>query len=423
VVKRRLSVKNEYKGRTGDSSYLLRNKTVQMKRVSKFIERRPVLFGTVSAIALLVMGAAFYSVARASTHPAMTKMPAVSVSVQTVNPQNVRIWTAFTGRMQAVDDAQIRPEVSGRITDIRFKDGQTVKAGTILFVIDSSPYEAAVAKAQADFDSANTSAGLAKVEFDRATNLLQEQAITQSFYDQRANAYNVAKDAVVSAQAELKLANIDLDHAYVKAPITGRISRAEITLGNLVQAGSGAPVLASIVSTNGIYADFDVDEQTYIKSIHDHANTHDKERQIPVELTVQGDEANPYKGKIYSFDNQIDTSSGTIRARAKFDNPDGSLVPGMFVSVKLASSSESSALLVPERAIGYDQSKTFVYVVGNDLKVAYHEVVLGGQVNDQRIVSSGLQAGDRVIVDGLQHVRPDITVQIQDAAAESNPAP
>lgn len=392
-----------------------------MRQFSNLIKNRVILLGTVAAIALSGAGIAFYYIASSvSAHPpAAVAKPTVLVSVQTIKPQNVRIWSEFSGRMHAVDYAEIRPEVSGRITGVRIKDGQTVKVRDVLFVIDPRPYEAAVAKAEANLASANTNAGFAKTELDRAANMVKTQAIAQRLYDERSNSNRVAKAAILVAEAELKQARIDLDHAYVKAPIGGRVSRAEITLGNHVQAGAGAPVLTSIVSNDGIYADFEVDEQTYMKSIRAHADTQDKVQQIPVEVTVQGNDEHPYKGTIYSFDNRIDSTSGTIRARARFANKDGSLVPGMFVSIKLASSSDSTALLVPERAIGNDQSKKFVYVVGNDNKVAFREVKLGQQAEGQRIVLSGLQPGDRVIVDGLQHVRPDVTVQVKEASINS----
>jgi multidrug efflux system membrane fusion protein len=174
--------------------------------------------------------------------------------------------------------------------------------------------------------------------------------------------------------------------------------------------------LTSIVSNDGIYADFEVDEQTYLQSIRAHADTPAKERKVRVEVTAQGDESHPYQGTIQSFDNRIDPASGTIRARARFDNKDNALVPGMFVAVRLASSSKSAALLVPERAVGNDQSKRFVYVVGNDNKVVYREVKLGQQAIGERIVLAGVQPGDRVIVDGVQHVRPDALVRVQEVA-------
>jgi multidrug efflux system membrane fusion protein len=390
-----------------------------MTQISRYMKNRTLLLTTVAALALFGTGLTINAASSAPAKPAAgaAAMPAPSVTVKTVGSENVRIWSAFSGRMHAVDYAEIRPEVSGRIMEIRFKDGQTVKAGDILVVIDPRTYQAAVAKAEANLVSANTNAAFAKTELDRANNMIKSQAIAQRLLDERANSMRVADAAVLVAKAEVNQARVDLDHAYVKAPIGGRISRAEITQGNLVQAGPGAPVLTSIVSNDGIYADFEVDEATYMKSIRASADTVEKIQQIPVELTVQGDDEHPYKGTIFSFDNKIDSSSGTIRARAKFANEDGALVPGMFVSVKLASAGDNTVLLVPERAIGNDQSKRFVFVVDNATsKVIYREVGLGQEVAGQRIVLSGLQAGDRVIVDGLQHVKPDMVVQAKEAS-------
>ena len=395
-----------------------------MTTTSLYNGKHGLLLGTVALVAIIGGGLALHGRTSANAAPPAAAMApqAVPVMVQTITSQNVRIWSNFSGRMKAVDEAELRPEVSGRITDIRFKEGQTVKTGDVLFVIDPRPYEAVVAKAEAGLTSAKTNAAFAQTEFNRAVNLVKNQAIAQRVYDERANANRMAQAAVKVAEAEVKQSRIDLDHAYVKAPITGRISRAEITLGNLVQTGPNAPVLASIVSNNGIYADFEVDEQTYMKSIRGRTNTQDSEKKIPVILEVPGNEGHTYNGTIYSFDNHIDTKSGTIRARARFENEDGLLVPGMFVSVKLANNSDSAVLMVSERAIGNDQNKKFVYVVGDDNKVAYREVSLGQQSDGQRIVLSGLNPGERVIVDGLQHVRPDAIVTVQDIAAGATPA-
>jgi multidrug efflux system membrane fusion protein len=390
-----------------------------MSRVARFVKTRAFLLGTVAVIALTGAGAGLHSFSAVQAQPEApaAAAPAVSVTVRTVKPQAVRIWSEFSGRLQAVDAAEIRPEVTGRITEVRFRDGQTVKAGDVLFVIDPRPYEAAVAKAEANLASAKTNAHFAKAEVERAARLIKTQAIAASVYDSRANADRVAQANILSAEADLKDARLDLEHAYVKAPIAGRVSRAELTVGNLVQAGPNAPLLTSIVSMDSIYADFDVDEATYVKSVRAHANTTEKERQIPVELTVQGDSEQVYRGTIYSFDNRINPASGTIRARARFGNEDHALMPGMFAAIRLASANDDSAILVPARAVGNNQNKRFVYVVGDDGKVGYRDVALGQQVEGQRIVLSGLNAGDRVIVDGLQHVRPDMTVQ----AAEATP--
>ncbi len=249
---------------------------------------------------------------------------------------------------------------------------------------------------------------------------MRTQNVAQSVYDQRGNASRVADAAVDADAAQLKQAELDLEHAYVRAPISGRASRAEITLGNLVQPGPGAPLLTTIVGSQSLYADFEVDEQTYVEAIRGYTNGREGERRIPVQLVVPGDKS-VYRGSIYTFDNRIDVASGTIRARAKFDNADGTLVPGMFVSVRLAEGADRDALLIPERAIGFDQSKKFIYVVGEGSKVTYREVELGKQVQSQRIVRNGVKPGDRVIVDGVQHVRPNIVVDAKEAAPDGVP--
>jgi len=319
-----------------------------------------------------------------------------------------------------VDFAEIRPQVAGRITEIRFKDGQQVKAGEILFVIDPRPYQASAARAAGDLTSAVNNARLAQIERDRGERLIKAQALSQESYDQRVNADNVAQAAVKSAQAALAAAQVDVDHAFIKAPISGRISRAEITVGNLVGSATAAPqLLASFVSDNGVYADFDVDEQTYLNIVR--GNGLGAQQVIPVTLTVQGDAAaQAYHGRIESFDNRISTGSGTIRARARFANQDGSLVPGMFVSVRMGGATISKALLVPETAIGNDQSKRFVFIADAANKAEYREVVLGSTILGKRVVLSGLKPGDRVILDGLQKLAPGAAVLPQTEKTASN---
>jgi len=371
--------------------------------------------------ALLLMMGGGYAFYHANAKPApVAAASAVPVSVKDLKPQTVEPFAEFSGRINAVDYAEIRPQVAGRITEIRFQDGQQVKAGDILFVIDPRPYQAAAAKAAGDLASAVNNARLAQIERDRGERLIKAQALAQESYDQRVNADGVAQAAVKSAQAALAAAQVDVDHAFIKAPISGRISRAEITVGNLVGSATAAPqLLASIVSNNGVYADFEVDEQSYLKIARSHAAV--REQAIPVTLTVQGDaEARAYQGSIQSFDNRINTGSGTIRARARFANEDGSLVPGMFVSVKMGGSTLNNSLLVPETAVGNDQSKRFVFVVGADNKAEYREVTLGSIVNGQRVVASGLKSGDRVILDGLQKLAPGAVVAPQPVKTASN---
>jgi membrane fusion protein, multidrug efflux system len=374
-----------------------------------------------AAIFLLIGGG--YAVFHANAKPAPeAATPASPVAALTLHAQSVKPFAEFSGRIAAVDSAEIRPQVAGRITEIRFKDGQEVKAGDILFVIDPRPYQAAAAKASGDLASAVNNARLAKTERDRGDRLIKAQALALESYDQRVTADSIAQAAVKSAQAVLAAAQVDVDRAFIKAPISGRISRAEITVGNLVGSATSAPqLLATIVSDNGVYADFEVDEQTYLNSVRNHAQTQNQQQAIPIELTVQGDsQAKIYLGTIESFDNHIATGSGTIRARARFANEDGSLVPGMFVSVKMGGGTLNNALLVPETAVGNDQSKRFVLVVGKGDKAEYREVSLGSTVDGNRIVTAGLKPGERVILDGLQKLAPGAPVAPHDVQTARN---
>ena len=338
----------------------------------------------------------------------------VPVSVGLVKPQSVHPFAEFSGRITAVDYAEIRPQVAGRITEIRFHDGQRVNAGDILLVIDPRPYQAAVDKAQAALQTAIANVKFTKAERERGSQLVKNSDLSQETFDQRANAEEVAQASLQSAQAALESAKLDLDYAYVKAPISGRISRAEITLGNLVGSSTVAPqLLASIVSDNGVYADFDVDEQTYLNAVRNYGQTQDEEQKIPVDVVAHSDEAHVTHGNILSFDNRIDTGTGTIRARARFANTDGSLIPGMFVSVRMGDGALDDALMVPESAIGNDQSKRFVFVVGAGEKAEYRAVQLGPQVDGNRVILTGLKAGDRVILDHLQRLAPGALVAPQ----------
>lgn len=362
-------------------------------------------------VAALGGGYSFYRATAKPVAQVQVLPPATPVSVATLTPRTVRPFAEFSGRIDAIDYAEIRPQVVGRITDIRFHDGQLVKAGDLLFVIDPRPYQAAVAKAQADLATAVNDASLAKVERDRAGQLVKTSAMSRETYDQRTNAEAVAQAAIHSAAAMLAAAQVNLDYAYIKAPISGRISRAEITLGNLVGSlTEPPPLLTSIVSQDGVYADFEVDEQTYLDIVRSYGHAPGWQQRIPVDLVIQGDGARVYHGHMESFDNRIDTASGTIRARARFANEDGSLVPGMFVSVRLGASPLAGALLVPASAVGNDQSKRFVFVVDAGRKAEYRAVQLGAEIGGERVVTAGLKPGDTVILDGLQRLAPGAPV-------------
>src|SRR5690348_7476126 len=239
-----------------------------------------------AAVVALLAGGGLFFVHSKTGNAAIPPVQAQPVAVQAVEPQTVHPFAQFSGRITAVDYAEIRPQVSGRITEIRFHDGQRLKAGDILFVIDPRPYEAAAAKAKSDLASAINNATEARRERERGERLIAAHALAQESYDQRKNADTVAEAAVGAADAVLKQAELNVDYAYVKAPISGRISRAEITVGNLVGATATPPLLASIVSDDGVYADFDVDEATYLNSVRHVAGT-SAEQKIPVELEVE----------------------------------------------------------------------------------------------------------------------------------------
>jgi membrane fusion protein, multidrug efflux system len=376
--------------------------------------RRWIAAGVVGAVVAIALAAALTTKSARDAEASTAASDGVPVTVGRLTPQTVNPFAEFSGRITAVDYAEIRPQVSGRITEIRFKDGQRVNASDVLFVIDPRPYQAAVDKAQADLVTATNNAKFAKAERDRGSQLVKTSTLSQEIYDQRVNSSDVADAAVQSAAAVLASAQINLDYAYIKAPISGRISRAEITLGNLVGSPTAPPpLLASIVSDNGVYADFEVDEQTYLSSIRNYGQTQEEQQHIPVVLAVNGDHDHEYRGTIESFDNRIDTGSGTVRARARFANSDGSLIPGMFVSVRMGGGTINDALLVPESAIGNDQSKRFVFVVGDGNKAEYRAVQLGPQIDGHRVVLAGVKAGERVILDHLQRLAPGAPVQPQ----------
>ena len=366
--------------------------------------------GGLIIILLAAGGAAVYYFYQPTTlnavQPPAPPPQAPAVDVVTVQPQSVRFWNEFSGRLRAVDHVEVRPRVSGTITHVLFEEGAIVKKGDLLFVIDRRPYEAEVASARAALQSAKSQAKLAKLELERTEGLIHQKAVSRSRYDATQNDFQVALTTINAAKARLRQAYLDLDYAHINAPISGRISRAEITVGNVIEAGANAPILTTLVSIDQLYAEFDVDEQTYLKFMRQSSD-----ETMPVELVLPGDASTVYQGKLHSFDNRLDTTSGTIRARAIFDNTDGVLIPGMYGNVRLGSPRLQSTILVQHRAVRTDQDKKYVYVVTPDNKVAYREVDLGLSLNGHRVVHSGLEIGEQVLINSLQRVRPDTVVQ------------
>lgn len=366
----------------------------------------------ITALAILAGGFAIveFTSMNGAAAQAEGEMPAMPVPYVTIEEKPVQIWKEFSGRLNAVDYVEIRPQVSGLIQKIHFQDGQIVKKGDLLYSIDPRPYEAAVAQARSEVAAAKDDSDYSQKELARAEELLKTGAISKQGYDERVNAQKVNKSGSAGANARLKAALVDLDHATIEAPIDGRISRPEITEGNLVNAAS-APLLTSIVSEKDIYADFEVDEQTYLNFVRGGASQDvSAEQAIPVRLLLKGDNK-PYDGTIKSFDNKISPTSGTIRARATFTNDDGALLPGMFARVQIGSVGTENKIAITEKAVLTDQNRKFVYVVGEDNTATYREVKLGDTVDGNRIVNSGLQPGDKVIVDNLMKIRPGAKVQ------------
>jgi multidrug efflux system membrane fusion protein len=359
---------------------------------------------TLAAILIGIGG--FYYVTSANASAPAVVPPAPAVDVVVVEPQEIRTWANFSGRLSPVESAAIKPLVSGTIQQVLFKDGQQVKKGQELFVIDPRPHQASVQRAQAQLATAQSRAKLARDELNRSQQLITAKLVSQSIYDSAVSSDQVAQASVQEAEAALSQAKLNLEYAHISAPISGRISRAELTSGNVVEAGTNAPQLAQIVASDKLYAEFNVDEGTYIQFVR---NTKSAEK-MPVELTLASASNVTYQGYITAFDNRLDTNSGTIRARAVFDNNDGALTAGMFANVRLGSAEKTATLLVPERAIGTNQSKKFVLVVDEKNVATYHEITLGDHYEGQRVILSGVNAGDKVIVNGLSHVRPNSVV-------------
>lgn len=343
---------------------------------------------------------------------------AMPVSVAPVLSKSVQQWNEYSGRLVAVDKVDVRPRVSGMIEGVHFKNGALVKKGDLLFTIDPKPYQAEVAKAQGQLRSAEADRNLAQSELTRAERLIQDKVISASELDNRKNNFSVNQARYKSAEAAMVSAKLNLEYTKITAPVAGKISRAEITPGNIVEAGFNAPVLASLVSSDPIYVDFDIDENAFLHYMKKD-NLNESANKIPVVMGLATDSHCERKGFIESFDNQFNTTSGTIRARAVFPNPQGVLVPGLFARIKLGDPLKTDAILITERAIGTDQSKKFVFVVDKENKVAYREVKLGAMVDGMRIVQEGLNANDTIIVNGLQRARPGITVAPEIVAMDS----
>jgi multidrug efflux system membrane fusion protein len=389
-----------------------------MKKLSKGL-----LAASVIAIVVAGGGASYYALhsdgARANA-PAAQAPQAVPVSVAVVEQRNVDIWDEFSGRLEAVERVEVRSRVAGAVQSVHFREGALVKQGDLLITIDPDPYQAEVDRAKAQLAATESRVLLTKSDVERGEALSGSRVISQRELDQRVNARSEAEANVKGARAALQSAQLNLDYTQVRAPVAGRVGKLEITVGNLVAAGPGAPVLTSLVSVNPIYASFNADEQVVtraLKTLADESLIGQVER-IPVRMTLAtGDET--FDGKMQLIDNQVDARSGTVRVRASFDNPQGRLIPGQFARLRMSQPKAEPALMVNDRAIGTDQNKKFVLVVSPENKAEYREVSLGPIVDTLRVVSGGLKSGERIVVNGLQRVRPGAVVAPQIVGMES----
>ena len=334
-------------------------------------------------------------------------MPAAKVSVAKVLEQPVNEWDEFTGRLEAPETVQIRPRVSGQIDQVAFTEGALVKKGDLLFQIDPRPFQAEVRRLEAQLAQTKAAATRSDNEAQRGERLRQSNAISAELADSRTTAAQEARAAVAGIQAQLDLAKLNLSFTRVTSPISGRVSRAEITAGNLVTADVTA--LTSVVSTDKVYAYFDADERVFLK-YSQLARQGQRGQSTPVYLGLTNETGNPHLGQMNFVDNQVNPATGTIRGRAVFDNSKGEYTPGLYARLKLVGSGTYSAVLINDEAVGTDLGKKFVLVMDADNKPAYRAVELGPKIEGLRIVRNGLSKDDTIIVKGLQRARPGAPV-------------
>jgi multidrug efflux system membrane fusion protein len=334
------------------------------------------------------------------------------VSVAQVLNERVTEWDEFTGRLQAPQTVELVPRVSGYIDTVTFSEGALVKPGQLLFVIDDRAFAAEVARLKAELQSAQTAVDLATANFGRAQQLAVQKAMSAELVDSRRAALQQSKAAAASVQAALTRAELDLSFTKIKSPISGRVSYAQITAGNFVTAGQSK--LTQIVSTEQMYAYFDIDEQTYLKyaqlaNTGQRADTRD-DKANPVYMALANETQYKHIGQVDFVDNRVNQQTGTIRVRAIFSNKNNQLIPGLFAHLKLVGSKSYQGILIDEKSIGTDLNNKYVLVL-NEQTLEYRSITLGDKLNGLRIVTDGLNANDKIVVNGLQRVRPNMKIQ------------
>lgn len=374
-----------------------------MRRAARWWRYRSVSATVIVALDLLL----------SACNQAPPPAPVPKVSVAAVLTNDVADWDEFTGRLQAIDNVEIRPRVTGYIERVAFEQGHAVHKGDLLFVIDARQYRAEVQRTSADLARARAGAALANDQLHRALRLIRSAVIARDELDQREHAAQQANAAVDSAAALLSIAELNLSFTHVTSPIDGRVSKALITTGNLVQSGQSATLLTTVVSQDPMYVEFEGDERIYLKYTEmSQRGVRPSSRDIanPVFLGLANEIGFPHAGRMAFVDNQLDAQTGTIRARAIFSNKEGLFTPGLFARLKLIGSGTYRAMLISDQAVGTDQDQKFVLVLGAERKLSYRPVKIGRLVDGLRVVVSGLQAGELIVVNGLQRVHPGVVV-------------
>lgn len=341
--------------------------------------------------------------------PPVSAAPAVA--------RDVTLYEEFSGRIEAVESVELRSRVAGTLQTVHFRDGQELKRGAPMFTIDPRPFEAERSRADAQLVAARNAAALADTELVRTRKLIEQKAVSQQEADQAETAARNAQSAVKAAEAALAAARLNVEYTQIRAPIAGRASRANVTAGNLV--GVGEPVLTTLVAQDKVHAWFDVSEQAWLRV----RGQLEGQGAAKVEMALADERGFPHAGRVDFIDNRLNPATGAIRVRALFDNAERRFVPGLYARLRLAGGSARQAVLTPDRAIGTDQTKRYVFVIGPDKTAQFREVQLGALVGGMRIVSGGLKAGELVVVNGLQRVRPGAPVTAQVLAVDAQGQP
>lgn len=360
------------------------------------------------------------------------ELPPPVVTVATAEEREVKDWDEYTGRLAPMGMVEVRPKVSGYLTEVKFEDGDMVKKGQVLFVIDPRPYQADQDRAQGEYDQADSALKLATAEYDRAKQLRERGATSAGDFDKSSASFLKAQGALLTARAALERARLDLEFCRITSPIDGHASLANITVGNLVSPQTEKP-LTTIVSMNPVYAYADVDERSLLRYVRYYyafkkvlPGDEDKVK-VPIQLSLQDEKDFSHTGYIDFLDNKVDPETGTIRIRGVFDFENGLLGPGLFVRLRIPAGASYKAVVVPQRSVTSTQGEKFVVVIGQDNTATFRPVELGTLNASMQVIRKGLAAGERVVVDGLLKVRPGEKVDpkpvpIEEQVAERNTA-